>query len=730
MKRASKKEAKGDTGGSGKGVVKDRRGSARWAPVVLEEEFPAEFRYTALLATLLFASVLSIYVATMHPSVSGGDNGELLGCACELGIAHPPGYPTFTMLGYLFFKFFPFGKPAFRIGFMSAGCDALAGVLVMLCVQRWILLHEWSDRRERRRLKGHDISEDSEDTATVHAEEDVYIGANWVGILAGGMYSLSPLVWMYSVQAEVFAMNNMFAALLLYLIILFNEQRKPSIAYLGALCIGLGLTNQHTLLLYAVPFVVWALFQNKFSLCAPRHFVTMVALGLAGLTPYVFLFTHVNFAPLGSWGNTGTLDGFITHFTRKEYGTFQLYSGGDKQDSQTMYGTWLYIKHMQEDCLQVGLPLLCLGLFFAVKTRLVSKRETPATPLIFAWVFYLLVFHSLSNLPIDKLKLFLGIHMRFWMQPHLISFMLVAIGFKGVLSHQLLAGGALWKHYIVVPLVLAMIGAQVVLNYKSLDQSDNTHIAELGKKHLQYLPKNSIIISQGDMVTNSMRYLQRCEHYRTDVLLLDETMMTYKWMRDVQGPKMEPWGIVFPNHFHAPPGHSHIPDTYSMEQFLAANAKQFKKHPLFKAGAWLGDVQGLRDSGVPSWHIVPVGLIAKVLRKGKEMSTEDWLKWYNKKLFPTEPDYFRFDDAAWEWLMRRIVLEWRAKVAFKYSNIAVEQAQATGDMGYLNNATSDIQHIFNLEFLPEGKKEKSYILADLHNALGMMTVHRQDWSDP
>jgi len=66
MKRASKKEARGDIGGgSGKGAVKDRRGSVRWVPVVLEEEFPAEFRYTALLATLLFGSVLSIYVATV-----------------------------------------------------------------------------------------------------------------------------------------------------------------------------------------------------------------------------------------------------------------------------------------------------------------------------------------------------------------------------------------------------------------------------------------------------------------------------------------------------------------------------------------------------------------------------------------------------------------------------------------------------------------------------------------
>jgi hypothetical protein len=729
MRRGGKKEGRGDSG-SGKDAAKERRPPAKWVPVALEDEFPSEFSHTALLATLLFVGVLSVYAATMHPSVSGGDNGELLGCACELGIAHPPGYPTFTMLGFLFFKFFPFGRPAFRIGFMSAMCDAMAGVLVMLCVQRWVLLHEVSARRDRRK-KGRDSSEraasvqDNDSAKEAKEESDVFIGSAWLGLLGGGLYSLSPLVWMYSVQAEVFAMNNMFAALLLYLIIRYNEQRSPQLAYLGALCIGLGLTNQHTLVLYAVPVVVWALLQDKCALCAPRHFGVMVALGLLGLTPYIFLYTHVNYAPLGSWGNTGTLDGFITHFTRKEYGTFQLYSGGDAQQKQVLKGTLLYLNAMTEDCLLVGLPLMLAGMVYAVSERLRCRRETPITPILCAWVFYLIVFHSLSNLPIDKLRLFLGIHMRFWMQPHLISFMLVALGFKAVLSHPMVLGGQLWQRHLVVPLVLSLLLAQVGLNYKKMDQSDNTHVAELGKKCLQYMPKNSIIISQGDMVTNAMRYLQRCEKYRTDVLLLDETMMTYKWMRDVQGVKMQPWGIVFPSHYHAPPSYTHIPDTYSMEQFLAANAKNFKKHPLFKAGAWLGDVQGLADSGVPSWHLVPVGLISKVMRKGKDMSADDWLKWYNKKLFPAEPDYYRFDDAAWEWLMRRIVLEWRAKVAFRFANIAVEKAKETGDISWIKNGTADLEDILRLEMLPEGGKDKSYILADLYNAIGMMTVHMQ-----
>jgi hypothetical protein len=86
---------------------------------------------------------------------------------------------------------------------------------------------------------------------------------------------------------------------------------------------------------------------------------------------------------------------------------------------------------------------------------------------------------------------------------------------------------------------------------------------------------------------------------------------------------------------------SHPATSLDGSQFLAVNAKSFRKHPLFKAGAWLGDVAGLPDSGVPSWHAVPVGLLQRVYRKGKDMTTKDWLKWYHKSLFPKEPDYYR-----------------------------------------------------------------------------------------
>lgn len=52
-------------------------------------------------AFLVVTLVLVVYILTMYPSVPGGDSGELIVAGCTVGIAHPPGYPLFTMLAGL-----------------------------------------------------------------------------------------------------------------------------------------------------------------------------------------------------------------------------------------------------------------------------------------------------------------------------------------------------------------------------------------------------------------------------------------------------------------------------------------------------------------------------------------------------------------------------------------------------------------------------------------------------
>ena len=92
-------------------------------------------------------------------------------------------------------------------------------------------------------------------------------------LMASCGFCFSPLVWAYAVTAEVFAMNNLFVALLLYLSVSFfrRKERLDSVsnvthACIGAFICGLGLTNQHSLIFFVIPialFVLFALLRNK-----------------------------------------------------------------------------------------------------------------------------------------------------------------------------------------------------------------------------------------------------------------------------------------------------------------------------------------------------------------------------------------------------------------------------------------------------------------------------------
>ena len=42
--------------------------------------------------------VFFLYLATACPTVYFGDSGELIAAADSLGVAHPPGYPIYTLL--------------------------------------------------------------------------------------------------------------------------------------------------------------------------------------------------------------------------------------------------------------------------------------------------------------------------------------------------------------------------------------------------------------------------------------------------------------------------------------------------------------------------------------------------------------------------------------------------------------------------------------------------------
>src|SRR5207247_5423485 len=79
---------------------------------------------------------LAIYLFTLAPEVTLEMSGELATAAVYGGVAHPPGFPVWTLYAWLFTKLLPWSNIAWRIGVSSAVAAALTCGVVALMVSR------------------------------------------------------------------------------------------------------------------------------------------------------------------------------------------------------------------------------------------------------------------------------------------------------------------------------------------------------------------------------------------------------------------------------------------------------------------------------------------------------------------------------------------------------------------------------------------------------------------
>lgn len=342
------------------------------------------------------------------PSSKGGDAGELAAEGCTLGTAHPPGYPLYTLLVYtatsLGRRFFPSLTPAFVINAMSSvfssfSCGLVAAVIFKLTGDKEFQCEATTKMRFA------------------------------VALSVSLACAFSPLVWTYSVTAEVFALHGLFVSAIMFAAVLF-EERPDSVATvsLGAWLSGLALTNQHTSVLLVIPVACWVVLRTSLWR-KPRAFAVTVTAFLVGMGPYVSLpLLSIRKHHPGSWGDVQTMQGLLHHFLRRDYGTLQLFSGDDSKSEGAATRTLSWGRDFAAAQLGIGPSLLlaaaCTALCFGTRLRAAkhikrnphcrkgslgeSSRQTLLVMLA-SLVFYLVVFHSLANLPISN-ELFFGIH--------------------------------------------------------------------------------------------------------------------------------------------------------------------------------------------------------------------------------------------------------------------------------------------------------------------------------
>ena len=612
-----------------------------------------------------FSIVLAVYLSTVAPSTVGGDTGELLAEGCKLGTAHPPGYPAIIILFHAATELGDtFGlKPALSanilcciLGATSAGL--LSSSVYLLCVSSLGTGPSCSNSQTRTRKKKKKQQQQQQQQQQQHFNSITNCGSNnhiiaLSAIAAALIFAFSPIAWQYSVTAEVFALHSFFVSAIVHTTVRYAVHQTEQLTYLGAALCGAALTNQHTAILLDVPVAIWVVYKSNLLHRSRRSVLLKAALSF--LIPIITFYATVPYFAItrphrGSWGDVTSIGGFVHHFLRKDYGTFQLYSGNDDESESLM----IRVLQWATDYLtsQSGNnPLICFS--FLLGCRYLIMIPTGRVVLA-SLAFYLIMFGTLANLPLSN-PLFYAIHQRFWLHPNLLASVAVGIGLAKL---ETASYGRLYQRKIQLIVVVAMVASVLSSLRRGLrlnNESGNIHFDRYAHSVLEPLPQGSLLLLNYDQAWSSIRYLQECEGFRDDIISINTSMMSYPWL----GSKRQQYdNLSFPGtHYSAlgSPG-------FTMTELLDQNYHTLEGN-IFIVGPLNYPDQEYRER----YEEIPFGFARRIVLKEEEPGLESFRAESHgawsiiAEQFASGgglPDPTRYDESTWEYTIS--VMFWDA----------------------------------------------------------------------
>ena len=202
---------------------------------------------------LVFLLVIAVYLPTMFPGVGGnggGDTPKFQYLGSVLGTPHPPGYPLYIFVSFLFSKL-PIGTLAYRMNLLSV--VLAAGAASLACAS---LL----------RLRAHAL----------------------VAAAAALGLAFDRYVWSRSLSAEVYSLSAFMAALVVYCAIRWQQSGRDRDLFLTAGVFGLSLGNHLTIAMIAPALALFVIAARPRSVTL-RTTVLCLLITAAGLLQYGFI---------------------------------------------------------------------------------------------------------------------------------------------------------------------------------------------------------------------------------------------------------------------------------------------------------------------------------------------------------------------------------------------------------------------------------------------------------
>ena len=306
--------------------------------------FPA----VLLCASAVFVATLSLYSWTLAPTVTLVDSGELIVVAHGLGVAHPPGFPLWTILAHLA-SLLPVGNVAGRINFASALFAALASATLTLVVAELMIAASYLTAPKRskkgvRRTKTTGPADAQEGKDNNSAVSRLLVLAPAIG--AGLLMGLSRTLWSYATIAEVYTLNTLLICVIFFLMLrwrrgIIEDRRRiglpveggrsagadtahDAFLYTAALVFGLALGVHHVsvaLILPALAVIVYRTEGLRFFRSKRLIYAALISIG-ALVAIYAYLPLAAAHAPVINWGTPRSLREIWWHVTGRQYQVF------------------------------------------------------------------------------------------------------------------------------------------------------------------------------------------------------------------------------------------------------------------------------------------------------------------------------------------------------------------------------------------------------------------------
>jgi tetratricopeptide (TPR) repeat protein len=455
-------------------MTENRRTTPSWAPAVL------------------FFGAFAVYLFSAAPALAPyRDMGEMVSVTRTLGVAHPPGYPLYTLMGRLAAFFIPFANASYALAVLSALGGAFSGLFLYLLLVRAGL---------------------------------PFASA----FLSAGLWVSSPGVWTVSQVTEMYSLHLAAAFALLYLWVRGQSEGTdlPSLLLL-ALCGGLALGIRLDLVLILPGFALaaWLSLKNR-SEGRLRAALLASAFFALGFAVYLYLPVRSSQEPWLNWSRPDTLEKLWNSLTRKSHGgTLDLLSVNYAPGQLFTVDLMCYLKDFGRQFYWVGIPLALLGL-----RELFRKDRALAVATVSAWILSGPFFLYKANLPPNPHAL--AILEAHFLLPNVLCAVWVAFGlaqletaFVQAFPSGLLPGGLVLRGTVAA----ALVCSSFFWRWEGNSKRQNFFGVDYARNVLATLPPHSILIMQKDVQLFLFWALQYAEGVRPDVSVVARGLSGSPW---------------------------------------------------------------------------------------------------------------------------------------------------------------------------------------------------------